>query len=172
MDQTLLYRERLTVPLRWWVQATMGVISGFLAVIVAMPATGALIVTAIIAAVVYGSLSWFGSGVIEVHAPGLRHPEGLLAAGRGRLPLTVVAQTAALDGERTKAVAGREADARAFLVLRGWLKESVQVRLDDPRDPTPYWLVSTRHPGELVAAIAAARQTDGASGPHGGQSAG
>ena len=172
MDGTLIYRERLRVPLRWWVQATMGVISGFLAVVVAMPAAAALVVTAVIAAVVYGFMAWFGSAVVEVHAPSAQHPGGLLVAGRGQLPVSFVSEVLTLDAERTKAVAGREADARAFLVLRGWLDRSVLVRLDDPRDPTPYWLVSTRHPGDLVAAIDRARQTDGVTGSHGGQPAG
>ena len=33
----------------------------------------------------------------------------------------------------------------------------VRVPLTDPADPTPYWLVSTRHPARLVAALDAAR---------------
>jgi Protein of unknown function (DUF3093) len=27
------------------------------------------------------------------------------------------------------------------------------VVLDDPDDPTPYWLVSSRHPGRVLAAL-------------------
>jgi hypothetical protein len=29
----------------------------------------------------------------------------------------------------------------------------VLVVLDDPDDPTPYWLVSTRHPDRVLAAL-------------------
>jgi hypothetical protein len=43
-------------------------------------------------------------------------------------------------------VAGRDADARAYLLLRPYLKRAVRVEITDPADPTPYWLVSTRHP--------------------------
>jgi hypothetical protein len=32
----------------------------------------------------------------------------------------------------------------------------VQVTVHDPADPVPYWLVSTRRPDELVAALVAA----------------
>ena len=28
-----------------------------------------------------------------------------------------------------------------------------QVALEDPEDPTPYWIVSTRRPDDLVAAL-------------------
>jgi hypothetical protein len=47
-------------------------------------------------------------------------------------------------------------DARAFLCLRGWVQTGARVRIDDPQDPTPYWLLSTRHPDRLAAALAAA----------------
>ncbi len=44
------------------------------------------------------------------------------------------------------------------------------MRLVDPADPTPYWLLSTRHPealaGEIAAAIADAPDAPGASGAH------
>ncbi|QWC84865.1 DUF3093 domain-containing protein [Nocardioidaceae bacterium] len=167
---TTLYRERLAVPLRWWVQGTMFVASVFLAVVVALPFAGALVVTVVASAIVYGGMVWFGSAIVEVrtHGPG----EGDLLAGRGRLPVHVITSVEQLDRERTRAVAGREADARAFLVLRGWLKQAVRVHLADPRDPTPYWLVSTRHPEQLVAALREARQTGPVAGSHGAPPAG
>ncbi|MGW9267500.1 DUF3093 family protein, partial [Gordonia terrae] len=39
------------------------------------------------------------------------------------------------------------------LVHRSWVKTMVLIVLDDPDDPTPYWLVSTRRPAELLAAL-------------------
>jgi len=45
-------------------------------------------------------------------------------------------------------------------VQRPWIGGAVQVLLDDPADPTPYWVVSTRHPVELAEALlAAAKRT-------------
>jgi hypothetical protein len=32
----------------------------------------------------------------------------------------------------------------------------VKVLLDDPDDPTPYWLISSRHPRQLAAAVTGA----------------
>jgi hypothetical protein len=46
-----------------------------------------------------------------------------------------------------------EADARAHLVLRPYIKTAVEITLDDPDDPVPYWLVSTRRPQQLAAAL-------------------
>jgi hypothetical protein len=42
-------------------------------------------------------------------------------------------------------------------VQRPWIKGAVQVHLDDPSDPTPYWVVSSRRPATLASALLAAR---------------
>ncbi len=48
---------------------------------------------------------------------------------------------------------GPGADARAFLVIRPYLKRAVRVPVTDPADPTPYWLVGSRHPDALAEAL-------------------
>ena len=53
----------------------------------------------------------------------------------------------------THRLAGRDADARAYLLLRPYLRRAVRIAIDDPADPTPYWLVSTRRPTRLAAAL-------------------
>ncbi len=64
---------------------------------------------------------------------------------------------------------GVDADARAFLFTRPYLKRAVKVTVLDPGDRTPYWLISSRHPHRLAAALgstadqAVARPTDEAS---------
>ena len=35
-------------------------------------------------------------------------------------------------------------------MLRPYIKTAVEITLDDPDDPVPYWLVSTRHPHRLA----------------------
>jgi len=45
----------------------------------------------------------------------------------------------------------------AFVVQRPWIKGAVQVLLDDPADPTPFWVVSSRHPVDLATALLRAR---------------
>ena len=39
------------------------------------------------------------------------------------------------------------------MVSHGWIPEMVMLVLDDPEDPTPYWLVSTRNPEEVLRAF-------------------
>ncbi|WP_201931452.1 DUF3093 domain-containing protein [Nocardioides donggukensis] len=140
------YVERLTVPLRWWVQGTMMVASLWLAVAVALPAAAATVVTAVAAAVVGAGFVAYGRARIVV-------ADGELRAGPARIPVGLLGPAVALDAEQTRRAAGVEADARAYLLLRPYLKRSVRVPVEDPADPAPYWLLATRHPERLAAAL-------------------
>ncbi|WP_278259703.1 DUF3093 family protein [Nocardioides convexus] len=62
-----------------------------------------------------------------------------------------------MDADATRHVSGPGADARAYLLLRPYLKQSVKVEVTDPADPAPYWLVVSRHPQALAGALNAAR---------------
>nr|WP_218849282.1 DUF3093 domain-containing protein [Nocardioides perillae] len=152
----------MTVPLRWWVQGTMLVASLWLALVVAVPEPLAWAVTGVALALVALFLLAYGRAPVRV----VTTPDGAeLQAGRARIDVRHLGPATALDREATRRTAGVEADARAFLLLRPYLKRSVKVELRDPADPTPYWLVSTRHPQRLVAALEAARDGRRASDP-------
>jgi hypothetical protein len=76
-----------------------------------------------------------------------------LRVGRAQIELRYLSGAAALDPDRTRLRSGVEADARAYLVLRPYVATAVEIILDDPDDPVPYWLVSTRRPRALSAAL-------------------
>jgi hypothetical protein len=80
-----------------------------------------------------------------------------LAIRGARLPLEFVSDTVILDARTLRRVIGREGDPRAFVSIRPWIGPGVQLQLDDPDDPTPYWVISTRHPDRVRAALTAAR---------------
>lgn len=140
------YDERLGVPLRWWVQATMMVASAWLATIVVLPEAAAWGVTAVVAALI-AAFFWSYGGV-HLSVAG-----GTFRAGRAHIDVVHLGAVTALDAGQTRRLAGVEADARAHLLLRPYLKRAVKVELTDPADPTPYWLVSTRHPEALARAL-------------------
>lgn len=75
-----------------------------------------------------------------------------------RLPVSVIAEVVALDAEGKREVLGVGAHPLAFVVQRPWIGGAVQVLLDDPADPTPFWVISTRHPVELATALLAAKR--------------
>jgi hypothetical protein len=141
------YQERLHVPLRWWVQATMFLATVWLALTVAMPGWLASAASGALLAGVSGLFAWLGSVRVEVR-------DGTLYAGPATIPLSQVGAAEPLDKEATRRVHGVDADARAYLVTRPYISRSVKVTVDDPADPTPYWLISSRHPHRLAAALA------------------
>jgi len=142
------YDERLAVPLRWWAQGTMLVATLWLTVVVAVPGPTAWVVTALALGLLALALFWYGDARVVVR-------DGWFQAGRARIEAEHVGEVAALDAEQTRLVAGRDADARAYLLLRPYLHRAVRVEVVDPADPTPYWLVSSRNPEALADALTA-----------------
>ncbi len=47
----------------------------------------------------------------------------------------------------------RDADPAAFLAIKFWLSTGVKITISDPRDPTPYWLVTSKRGDELAALL-------------------
>jgi len=150
VDGTVVaYRERLHAP--WWMWAlgtglmlTLGVAYGFRLGAVAGTITF-LVAEAVLAA------------LLLVTAPVVVVDDAVLRAGRARLPLRHVGRVATFDADRTRDARGTKGDKNAYLCLRGWIPASVLVEVDDPDDPHPYWLVSTRRGRELAPVLAAAR---------------
>jgi hypothetical protein len=83
--------------------------------------------------------------------------EGVLHVPGARIPLACVGAVRPLDVEQTRRLRGPTADTRAHVATRPWLSRAVQVRIDDPDDDTPYWLVGTRRPQELTAVLDSTR---------------
>lgn len=146
------YAERLTVPLRWWVQGTMLVAAMWLAVLVATPEAEAVawVVTAVALALLVSLMVGYGRARVAVEGT-------TLYAGRAHIDLAHVGDVTALDADGVRRQAGVDADARALLVLRPYLKRGVRIDITDPADPAPYWLVSSRRPESLVTALEAGR---------------
>ncbi|MGI8613217.1 MAG: DUF3093 domain-containing protein [Nocardioidaceae bacterium] len=144
------YVERLHPPVGWWLLAGLFVLSVWWAFALATPRLVAALAAAVAAAVAGGLLLGWGSSRVAVH-------DGQLSAGRAQIPVGLCGPAEALDADGTRRLHGRDADARAYLLLRPYIATSVRVPIDDPDDPAPYWLLSTRHPDHVVAAVHAAR---------------
>lgn len=144
------YDERLRVPLRWWALATMFLASVLLAFLVATPGWVAFSGTAALGAALVALFVGYGSARVSVL-------DGVLRAGRAGIAVDQLGAAVALDAQATRRQAGVDADARAYLLLRPYLKRAVLVPVEDPADPAPYWLLATRHPDRLVDALGAAQ---------------
>ncbi|MPZ61484.1 MAG: DUF3093 family protein [Propionibacteriales bacterium] len=145
------FRERLSVPVRWWALTALFVGSLWLAFVVSTPPEVSWPSTAILVVAGVALLTSYGSAVVEVDA-------GVLVAGRARLDWAHCGPAVPLDEEAARRLRGVDADPRAYLLLRPYIRTAVRVDVNDPEDPTPYWMISSRHPGRLAAAINAARR--------------
>jgi hypothetical protein len=140
----MTYRERLW-PAPWLFVATALVIPASLLVFLPINQTVGVIVALVLYLGCVGLLL-LASPVIEVTG-------SHLVAGRARLPLGLVGKAEGFSGDEARLERGQRLDARAYLVIRGWVDPVARIEVDDPQDPTPYWLVSTRRPAELIAAL-------------------
>lgn len=140
------YTEVLWVPAAWWAVSLLLVVAIWWAFLVAVPASVAWVAGAVAFAVVVLGLTQYGGATVAVDAAGFR-------AGRANLPWGYVGSATALDAAQTRAALGVEADARAYLLTRPYVRCAVKVAVEDDRDPAPYWLVSTRRPAEVAARV-------------------
>lgn len=147
------YREKL-YPSAWIFVATALVIPATLLVFLPIdPIVGAVVALALYGAIVV---------LLIATTPTIEIDDGTLRAGRARLPLSVVADTRSAHGTDAVHERGVGLHADAWLLIRGWIPDIVRVDLRDPDDPTPYWILSSRRPDELAAAVVTARDADGA----------
>jgi hypothetical protein len=145
------YRERLW-PTPWIYIASLLFIPASILVLapVSLPAgivTGVLLYVAVV-------------GALSLTAPVIEVGEGRLRAGRAEISLDDTGAAVGAMDAAARAERGTGLDARAYLVIRGWVRHVVRVPIVDPADPAPYWLVSTRHPKELAAAINGSRRPE------------
>lgn len=144
------YRESLRTPAWWYVVA--------------------LFVAALLAAEFHVSsinlTDWIAFGtllplsVVIVWSLGRARLEisgGELRIRGAHIPIRDISGAVALDALTLRRVVGREGDPAAFLSIRPWIGPGVQLWIDDADDPTPYWVVSTRHPQAVVDIVRAAQ---------------
>nr|WP_246394692.1 DUF3093 domain-containing protein [Corynebacterium anserum] len=149
-DSEILYSENQRVPLTWWL------LGALLVCLLAWQAQMQRewywgVVMAILAgAAVVWSLSALSSNKVIV----AREADGIwLYTGAARLPADVVSRTLVIPPTAKPAAMGRQLDPAAYVVHKGWIPTMAMLVLDDPDDPTPYWLISTKEPQELLEAL-------------------
>lgn len=149
-SQTVRYRERLFVPWWWWLLG-LGA-SALLATEVNMGvrALPDWLPYSVLAAVAAGVLMWLSRTEIKVIDNG---SDRELWAGQAHLPMSVVTRSAEIPRTAKSAALGRQLDPAAFVLHRSWIGSLILLVLEDPDDPTPYWLVSCRRPDRVLAAL-------------------
>ena len=147
----VLYSERQRVPFTWWLfaagvvfiiawQAQMGRSMWY--------AVGAGIFAGLAAAWALVKMSSTTIAVVE-HSDGKRW----LHAGEAKLPAELISRCLVIPPTAKQAAMGRQLDPAAFVIHKSWIPTMAMMVLDDPEDPTPYWLISTKRPQALLEAL-------------------
>jgi Protein of unknown function (DUF3093) len=149
-----VYRERLGVPVSWWLSGA-GCVFMFGTLVWAgfTVAIGIYVYLSLAVLVTFALLRW-GATTITVTSTEL-------VVGSQRLAVDQMSEVVALDGTQTTALRGPRADPAAYLLARPYLPESVYVGVAGRPADRPYWLIGTRHGAALVAAIEKARSRSG-----------
>lgn len=97
------------------------------------------------------------AGSLVLAAPTIAVRDAVLHAGNARIPVSQIGATELLDADGLRRILGPGADARAYLVVRGYIHRGVRVEIADQSDPTPYWVLTSRRPQQLIQALSGAR---------------
>lgn len=156
--QIVRYSERLWVPWWWWPPALA--VAGLIALEVnqGVRALPDWVPFAVLLPVAGAVLLWFSKTEVRVvGGPADDSAETELWVGEAHLPVSVISRSAEVPRSAKSAALGRQLDPAAFVVHRAFVGPMVLVVLDDQDDPTPYWLVSSRHPDRVLSALRSPR---------------
>ncbi len=148
-----LFDEQRAVPWWWWLVAFVIIVPTVEAIVVLGPEmttqagwlAGGITLAITVAAITFALIALSSVGVTV-------RPEGLLA-GKTLLPTSAIGQIRSLDAVTARQVLGQQARADAHLSIRPWIKTAIQIEVVDSVDTTPYWVVATRRPAELIGVL-------------------
>ena len=95
---------------------------------------------------VVGVMLWLGRATVKV-------VDGELWVGDAHVPLSFVDEVEVISAKAKRKALGPDLDPAAFVSHRGWVGPVLRVYLNDPADPTPYWLFSVRKADKLAAML-------------------
>jgi len=76
-----------------------------------------------------------------------------LSVGRARIEKKYLGKVITLSIDEFRHLRGAGINPSAFHAIRFWIKRGVKIEINDPRDPTPYWLVSSKAPEQFAEAL-------------------
>ena len=75
-----------------------------------------------------------------------------LRIDRAHIDIKYLGDAKILDSSAMRLLRTRDADPAAYLAIKFWAPVGVKITVVDPRDPTPYWLITSKR-GEEIAAL-------------------
>lgn len=143
-DAAVRYSEKLWPNV--WIWLVSAGLSGAGILVFAPISMAAGFTAALVLFVIIGVL-------LVLSTPSISVTDSTLRVGRATIERNFVGAAAAFRGKEATAERGTRLNGLAFLCIRGWIDPVVRIEITDPSDRTPYWLTSSRHPDQLVAAL-------------------
>ena len=75
-----------------------------------------------------------------------------LRIDRAHIDIKYLGEATILDAPAMRLLRTRNADPAAYLAIKFWTPKGIKIAVVDPRDPTPYWLITSKR-GEEIAAL-------------------
>ena len=76
----------------------------------------------------------------------------ILRIDQAKIERKYLGQVTVLDRTAMRLLRTRDADPAAYLAIKFWEPKGLRIDLNDPRDKTPYWLITSKR-GEEIAAL-------------------
>ncbi|HEX4358424.1 MAG TPA: DUF3093 domain-containing protein [Pseudonocardia sp.] len=145
------FDERLSVPWWWWPVAV--IVIGLIEISVRLGHPEVPEWVPVVILTPLAALALVRLGRRRVSLTENEHGEQLLRVGTASLPARFIADAVAVAAADKQSLLGPELDPTAFVLHRPWVGPAVRIRLNDPEDPTPYWIFSVRHPEALLECL-------------------
>ena len=141
MSESYLYREVMRPPL-WLLLFLTFMLGSFVLAIWAALDIKATFITAIVSVVIILMVQIFGAQRILLDSEELR-------VGRAHIERKYLGEVADISTKDFVSLRTRNADPAAHHALVFWVSRGVKVKINDPRDATPYWLISSKRGAQL-----------------------
>jgi hypothetical protein len=88
-------------------------------------------------------------------APVIQVGSSHLTVARAKIPRNLLGNIEEIAKDQIFSERGPKLDPAAFKVFQGTVKTAIKITVNDPNDPTPYWIISTRKPAQLAEVLRA-----------------
>ena len=88
-------------------------------------------------------------------APVIQVGSFFLKVGRAKIPRNLLGKIEEIAKNQIFSERGPNLNPAAYKVFQGTVKTALKIYVNDPNDPTPYWIISTRKPTRLANALKA-----------------
>lgn len=144
-ERSIKFREVIRPP--FWLMAFIYFLAFSLGVAIWAAMTTA-IAAVVMALLTVGVIAIYFSAALVIEVD-----ESELRVGKAHIDKRFCGQIDLLTPAQMSLKRTREADPAAFLAIRFWTSHGVKIEINDHRDATPYWLVTTKRGGDLIQAL-------------------